>query len=83
VEANLTTGAPLAYVTATPSDTLYLFCRVYPAAARRLDELGAAGGGAPTPAPRRRPQASASHILDAAPSRHMAKTTKTRVYEDM
>jgi hypothetical protein len=34
-------------------------------------------------AARRRLQASASRILDAAPSRHMAKTTKTRVYEDV
>jgi hypothetical protein len=35
-------------------------------------------------AARRRPQASASRILDTAPSGHMAKTTKTRVvYEDV
>ena len=47
------------YVTAVSHTSLQLlqpFCRVYPAATRRLDELGAAGGrvgGAPPSAPRR------------------------------
>jgi len=60
VEADLTTGASLVSLTAVPSDTslqlLQPFCRIYPAATRRLDELGATGGrvgGAPTTAPRR------------------------------